>query len=249
MPLMASVTTLLRVGFYYYELRTTAGTTQERPATTSRDAINHPLGYFGGGFNSIRDCCCLATTSRRKKKDSSKVWRLPCMVSQLITSNQTNLTTLNFMKVNAIEFITISNRIEGILRPPTQEEIKEFHRFMDLEEIDVWQLQQFVSIYQPNAELRNREGLNVRVGNHIPPKGGPEIESRLSSLLDCMCNIGPYRTHLEYETIHPFTDGNGRSGRMLWAWQMKEFPLGFLHHFYYQTLQSMTCPTYDIKIY
>jgi len=45
-----------------------------------------------------------------------------------------------------------------------------------------------------------------------------------------------FEVHLDYEHLHPFTDGNGRSARMLWAWQMREFPLGFLHTFYYQAL-------------
>ena len=38
---------------------------------------------------------------------------------------------------------------------------------------------------------------------------------------------------------HPFTDGNGRSGRALWLWQMNNHaPFGFLHTFYYQTLEN-----------
>ena len=47
-----------------------------------------------------------------------------------------------------------------------------------------------------------------------------------------------------YETLHPFMDGNGRSGRILWAWQMIEhniapgLSLGFLHAYYYQTLAA-----------
>lgn len=51
--------------------------------------------------------------------------------------------------------------------------------------------------------------------------------------------MSPFTTHLRYESIHPFSDGNGRSGRALWLWQMKgRAPLGFLHQFYYQTLAA-----------
>ena len=107
---------------------------------------------------------------------------------------------------------------------------------MALERVTVEELERFVRIYQPNARLRDEAGLDVRVGKHIPPRGGPEIRKQLESLLERAPNMSAWVTHTEYETLHPFTDGNGRSGRMLWAWQMRDYPLGFLHHFYYQTL-------------
>lgn len=140
--------------------------------------------------------------------------------------------------MSEIDFIRESNHIEGIHRDPTYAEIDEFHRFMALQKITVSELEAFVSVYQPGAVLRDKPGLNVRVGSYYPPKGGPDIRARLEGLLDCCDKSDPYFTHVEYERIHPFTDGNGRSGRMLWAWQMREFPLGFLHHFYYQTLAN-----------
>ena len=32
-------------------------------------------------------------------------------------------------------------------------------------------------------------------------------------------NIDPKKLHIEYEKIHPFVDGNGRTGRMFMNWQ------------------------------
>ena len=50
-------------------------------------------------------------------------------------------------------------------------------------------------------------------------------------------------THVEYETLHPFTDCNGRSGRMIWLWQMLKQDrlvagLSFLHSWYYSSLEN-----------
>jgi hypothetical protein len=83
----------------------------------------------------------------------------------------------------------------------------------------------------------------VRVGNHYPPKGGEFIVGHLEDIL-LVANNGhasPYEVHCRYERLHPFTDGNGRSGRVLWAWQMqKQYGIckGFLHQFYYQALDA-----------
>lgn len=135
-------------------------------------------------------------------------------------------------------FVVESNHIEGIDREPTPEELIECDRFMALEVVTVPEMERFVSVYQSGIKLRDKPGMNVRVAKYIPPLGGPEIRKRLEGLLKGCGKLGPHRTHVEYELIHPFMDGNGRSGRMLWAWQMRFFPLGFLHHFYYQTLAA-----------
>lgn len=149
----------------------------------------------------------------------------------------TNLKKI-LLDLEALKFIQESNSIEGITRSPTPDEVDTFHDFMALSEVHIHDLEYFVSVYQPNAKLRRAGQPGVRVGNHIAPPSGPEIEKSLEGILENLRSKSAWQNHVEYETLHPFTDCNGRSGRMLWAWQMgyEGLGLGFLHKFYYQTL-------------
>ena len=139
---------------------------------------------------------------------------------------------------NMEDFVKESNKIEGILRPPRVSEVNVHEGFLALAKPSAADLMYFVSVVEPGAILRNKPGLNVRVGSYSPPVGGPNVEITLRNLLHS--KYSPYLLHIEYELLHPFTDGNGRSGRALWLHRMggiKDAPLGFLHTFYYQTLE------------
>lgn len=143
-----------------------------------------------------------------------------------------------------LAFIRESNAIEGILRDPTPLEVKAHERFLAQGAIYVDTLEEFVTAVAARP-LRRAAGMDVRVGDHRPPRGGPQIEVELTGILLAMhsSNTTPYETHVAYETLHPFLDGNGRSGRVLWAWQMHNeyedpFALPFLHRFYYQALDA-----------
>lgn len=141
-------------------------------------------------------------------------------------------------------FVAESNRIEGITRPPTPEEITAHAELLraDSPAPLLAVLQHFVSVVQPGAVLRDREGLNVRIGSHYPPPGGLAIPIALTALLINSQHGGdPYLIHRAYQNLHPFTDGNGRSGRALWLRTMggpARVPLGFLHTWYYQSLSD-----------
>jgi hypothetical protein len=146
--------------------------------------------------------------------------------------------------VSLRDFVTESNRIEGIDRAPTETELNATRAFLTLPRIGVGHLEQLVSRIA-QASLRDQPGMEVRVGSHLPPRGGQHIRSELTALLTAVADnrIDPYRAHLGYEGLHPFMDGNGRSGRALWAWQMQRdgldpFALPFLHRFYYQALDA-----------
>ena len=138
--------------------------------------------------------------------------------------------------MTAKAFVRESNKIEGIIRPPTEDELAAHDRLLRLDKITVGDMEAFVKLVQPDAILRRSVGLNVRVGSHVPPPGGPDIERSLENLLSNTDGRHPFGVHCEYEALHPFTGGNGRSGRALWLWAMnrkREGPrartLGFLH--------------------
>lgn len=135
------------------------------------------------------------------------------------------------------EFVRESNAIEGI-DSVTAAQVGAHMRLLSYEVVTVESLCELVNVLQPNAYLREfPEAKITRVASHIAPASGPRVRERLAEILKI---ADPWMQHVAYEDLHPFTDGNGRSGRALWLHALGgSAPLGFLHSFYYQTLSRV----------
>jgi len=144
-------------------------------------------------------------------------------------------------------FVKESNLIEGI-GAVRKDDIKAHIYLLDQPQPFVGVLEQFVRTIR-GGPLRQYEGMDVRIGTYVPRRGGPKIRQRLRELLEMAEHntLDPWVLHVNYEKLHPFMDGNGRSGRALWAWQIlnhghwpKTLEKGFLHPAYYGALRYFT---------
>lgn len=142
------------------------------------------------------------------------------------------------------DFVKASNLIEGITREPYPQEIEMVTEFLGLSEIMIVDLENAVNVFEPGEKIRDQYGWNVSIGRYVAPSGGPRIKDKLMELLWRVNGLEDiYTVHCDFECLHPFTDGNGRAGRLLWLWMMMkrdgDMPgPSFLEMFYRQALAA-----------
>lgn len=149
-----------------------------------------------------------------------------------------------------------SNQIEGIYEEVTATQLEATRNLLEeLPEVPLTPryLTDYIRLFQPDAELRSKSGMNVRVGLHRPPLGGKHVVTKFEMILTHMNSQHTsrpnhiFKCHCDFENLHPYTDGNGRLGRMLMlrqavhheariAYTIRE--VGFLQAWYYLTLQA-----------
>jgi len=137
-----------------------------------------------------------------------------------------------------MEFAKESNRIEGIINAEANERMFEkleaFLKFRELTAVRVCGFNEW-------GKLRHKEGMNVRIDGRQCLPGGDSLKHQFALIIHTLSERSAFVNHVDFERLHPFTDGNGRTGRAIWLWQMVnqhnyDLSLGFLQKWYYQSL-------------
>ena len=87
-------------------------------------------------------------------------------------------------------------------------------------------------VRQTQVFLGPYKGCSVRQAHFIPPPPGPQLEEGLAEWEDWIHRdtalhpvVRIALSHYQFESLHPFTDGNGRIGRLLAILQLMEYGL------------------------
>lgn len=128
-------------------------------------------------------------------------------------------------KFDAEAFIRESNAIEGIYdEAEIKQSLHAWEFLIEQEEIShgvICKVQKMITINQTNLQphmrgyYRTMSKTNVSVGGRHAPDFSL-VDSLMQGWLDDLAKMTPLVAHVRFESIHPFVDGNGRTGRMIY---------------------------------
>lgn len=130
------------------------------------------------------------------------------------------------------EFIHQSNLIEDIddqeADNDSYEAWAELETVKELDNVIICKLQRIITRHQTDLHklergyYRDMAKIDVHVGGMVAPTWYMVpflMDNWLLDYADPTKNYDPKKAHINFEHIHPFADGNGRTGRMLMNWQ------------------------------
>lgn len=126
------------------------------------------------------------------------------------------------------KYIKGSNAIEGIFDPAEIEQSLVAWDYLQslngiLSHADIMHVQKIITINQEELKPNQRgyyrgiggNNINVKVGGRTAPHYS-KVEELMKAWLEDMPKMTPLLGHIRFESIHPFVDGNGRTGRMIY---------------------------------
>ena len=82
------------------------------------------------------------------------------------------------------------------------------------ETIDIDDVRVLGTMVEPEKNEYGFRTCGVRVGNRVCPPAA-DVPILLDKLFDRLPHLSPLDFYREFETIHPFVDGNGRTGKII----------------------------------
>lgn len=126
--------------------------------------------------------------------------------------------------VDMREYIRESNLIEGIDSEQADKDCllawERMQSYDTMTHYSLMLMHRMITHSQPDlspSEKGNYRRIQVYVGKHVPP-AAHMVPSLMMDYLSTFEAMDPIEAHVRFETIHPFVDGNGRTGRMLLWW-------------------------------